>query len=43
MDGLFDRISAGILANRGTRQLEDGSWKFTRDLRAKAVSEFSLV
>lgn len=38
MDGHFDRKCAAILAKRGVHQLEDGSYQFTRDIRAKAPS-----
>lgn len=38
MDKFFDRQCASILAKRGTLQLEDGSYQFTRDIRVKSVS-----
>lgn len=42
-DKFFDRKCAEILAKRGTRQLEDGSYQFTRDIRAKSVSTSPVI
>ena len=38
LDKDFDRECAQTLAHRGSRQLEDGTYQFTRDLRVKSVS-----
>lgn len=40
MDREFDRECAGILAKRGVKQLEDGTYQFTRDKRVIAVRMF---
>ena len=39
MDDKFDRECARILAKRGVKQLEDGSYQFTRDRRVIAVRD----
>ena len=38
LDPQFDRRCAEILAERGVRQLENGTYQFTRDVREIAVS-----
>lgn len=38
LDQQFDRECARVMARRGVRQVEDGSYQFTRDLREVAVS-----
>lgn len=42
-DEQFNTESATVLARRGTQQLEDGSYQFTRDLRAKSVSDCIII
>ena len=43
MDGKFDRECAGILAKRGVKQLEDGSYQFARDRRVIAVRDMLIL
>ncbi len=37
-DKLFDKECASILAERGTRNMADGTYQFTRDIKIKTVS-----
>ena len=39
MDPMFNKECACVLAKRGVKQLEDGSYQFTRDRRVIAVRE----
>ena len=39
LDNEFNREAAITLCNRGVEKVEVGGYKFTRDLRAKIVSQ----
>ena len=43
LDPMFDKECAGILAKRGVKQLEDGSYQFTRDRRVIAVRRSAIM
>ena len=43
LDSMFDRECAEVMARRGVRQLENGCYQLTRDIKTKAVSSHDVI